>query len=109
MASQANVSNLNALAGAGGLLQGQSQNQINAAMNQWNYNQNLPYQNLATYENMINSLSHGNTTTSTQPVYQNQAGNALGGAATGAAIGTAIMPGMGTAIGAGAGLLYGLL
>lgn len=50
-------------------MQNQAQNYLNAQMNQWNYNQNLPYQNLANYENMINSLSHGNTTTSTQPVY----------------------------------------
>jgi len=117
IASQANLGNLSALSNAGSLLQGQSQNQINAAMDQWNYNQNLPYNNLANYENMINSLSHGSSTTGTQPVYQNKAGNAIGGAATGAALGSmvagasngAIGGPMGMAVGAGAGLLYGLL
>lgn len=78
-------------------------------MNQYNYNQQLPYNNLNNYMNTVNSMSHGSSTTSTQPVYNNQAGSALGGMASGAAMGTAIMPGWGTAIGAGVGLLSSFL
>lgn len=117
LASQAAIQTNNAVGQAGAALQGQSQNQINAAMNQWNYNQNLPYNNLSNYMNTVNSLAHGQTTTNTQPVYQNTAGNAIGGAATGAALGGmvagasdgAIGGPVGMGVGAGLGLLGGLL
>ncbi|WP_445146262.1 hypothetical protein [Dyella sp. Tek66A03] len=54
--NQANLQNLDQLGAAGQALQGQSQNQINAAMNQWSYNQNLPLNNLTNYMNLANSL-----------------------------------------------------
>ena len=106
--AQESLVGLNALGSAGGQLQQQTGNMINANQNLYNYYSQLPYTNLANYMDQVNSLSHGATSSSTQPFYGPSKGeNALGGAAAGAAAGTAIMPGWGTAIGAGIGLLGG--
>lgn len=104
----ANLANLGATAQAGALEQQQAQNYIGGAMNAWNYNQQLPYSNLSNYMNTVNSLAHGGTTTSSQPVYQNSAGNMLGGAMAGASLGSTLSsnPYAGL-IGAGLGALGG--
>lgn len=79
----ANLANLGAMGQAGALQQQQSQNYIDAAQNRWNYNQNLPWQNLNNYMGTVNSLAHGDTSTQQQPVFHNRAAGALGGAMAG--------------------------
>lgn len=103
----ANLSNLNAQAAAGGLLQNQAQNYINADATRFNYNANLPQQNLTNYMNTVNSMQHGGASSSTQPVYRNKSASALGGAAAGATAGAAVGGPWGAAIGGGIGLLGG--
>ena len=106
--NSSNLANLGAVGNAGALEQQQSQNYINGAMNAWNYNQQLPYSNLSNYMGTVNSLAHGSTSTSQQPVYQNSAGNMLGGAMAGASLGSSLSsnPYAGL-IGAGIGALGG--
>lgn len=79
----ASLANLGALGQAGALQQQQAQNYADAAQNRWNYNQNLPWQNLNNYMGSINSLQHGGTSTEQQPVFHNRTAGALGGAMTG--------------------------
>jgi len=104
------MQNLQTALGAGGVYQGQDQNVINAAINAYNYNQMLPYNQLGLYDNFING-SYGGTSTLTQPYYQNQGANALAGAAGGASLGSLLLGpsglglmGSGAAGGVGAGL-----
>jgi hypothetical protein len=90
--------------GAG--VQGQNQNEINALMNQYNYQQQLPENMLSWYSGLLSQNGApfaGQTSTASGSNNKNT--QALGGAASGAAAGTAIFPGWGTAIG---GLLGGL-
>lgn len=85
-----------------------TQQQIDAGVNKWNYNQNLPYTMISDYLSMLNGAQGGMTTA-------NQSGGgggskmagALGGAATGAAVGSMFGP-VGTGVGAAGGALYGL-
>jgi hypothetical protein len=106
-----NLTNLNAATSAGNAYQNQSQNELNNQVNAYNYYQQLPYQQLQSYQDSING-TYGGTSTSTQPYYSNPVGSALsgalGGAASGAALGS-VVPGVGTGIGAIGGGLVGLL
>lgn len=105
--AQQSLIGLNALGSAGGQLQQQTGNMINANQNLYNYYSQLPYTSLANYMDQVNSLSHGATSSSTQPFYgPNKTESALGGAATGAATGAAFGP-WGAVIGGGIGLLAG--
>ena len=86
--------------------QGNTQNALNAAVQNWNYNQTLPWQNL---NEMIAQISgnYGGTTSQTQPFYENTGANIGSGALGGAAIGSMFGP-IGTGVGAGAGALLSL-
>lgn len=95
------------LSGVGGQVQNQEQANIQGDINRFNYNQNLPWDQLARYQQMIQG-NYGGSSQTTQPYYQNQAAGALGGAASGAMLGSTFGP-WGTAIGAGVGGLTGLL
>lgn len=89
-------------------MQAQQQTAINDAIAKWNYQQQLPQQQLSQFANLVNG-SYGGSSTTTAPSPQgNPLMSGLGGAAAGAAIGTQIMPGYGTAVGAGLGALIGL-
>lgn len=80
---------------------------IDAEMNKWNFQQNAPANNLATYQNLITGNYGGTATgTATTPLSKtNPLMGALGGAAQGAAVGSALGgPGIGTGIGALIGL-----
>jgi hypothetical protein len=95
------------LLSAGSALQGQQQNVINADMNKYNYNQQLPENMLSWYSGLMNQNSSpfkGSQTT--LPVNSNPAMGAAGGALAGAEAGSSF-PGYGTAIGAGIGGLLG--
>jgi len=106
--NQMNLSNLKSASDVGATQQQQLQNLINSNMARYNYNAQLPYQNLNWYSGLLNGQSKtgGQTSTST-PYYQNQTAGMAGGAMAGAAMGSTIMPGWGTAIGAVAGGLLG--
>jgi hypothetical protein len=97
---------INALYGAGSNIQAQNQAQINEAVNRYQYNQNLPWDQLQKYLSLIQG-SYGDTRTS--PYYTNTgaaaASGALSGALGGAAMGS-VVPGLGTGVGA---LMGGLL
>lgn len=91
--------NLSALGDVGNQQQAQAQNEINAAMNQWNYNQNLPYQKLGQYEQYI-SGNYPNSISTTQPYFTNPAAGALGGAMAGYSLMSGAN-GLGSALGLG--------
>lgn len=88
---------------AGSAQQSQAQNELTDVANRYNYQQQLPYQNLSQYASTIyGAPSFPSTTT---PYYRNTAAGALGGALGGAQLGSMFGP-WGTAIGAlGGGIL----
>jgi hypothetical protein len=86
------------------------QGQIDDDLARYNYEQNLPWQRLANYQQMIQG-NYGGTNTTTQSTQRGSLGagligGGLAGAGTGAMIGS-VVPGIGTAIGAGVGGLLG--
>ncbi|NQD57435.1 hypothetical protein HP546_19040 [Pseudomonas sp. CM25] len=82
------------------------QAQINAGMQQWNYNQNLPYSMISDYLQLLQGAP-GSQTTQQSAGGGSRLSGALGGAASGAALGSFGGP-MGMGVGAGLGALYGL-
>lgn len=74
---------------AGAESQAQNQADINAAIDAWNYQQQLPLQMLANYGNSVQG-GYGSTSTITQPYFQNQTANALGGMLGGGALGNVL-------------------
>lgn len=68
--------------GIGNQIQGQSQALIDASKNAYNYNQNLPYQNLQRFEGAIAGLMPG-TGQQSNPYFTNPSANLLGGALAG--------------------------
>lgn len=93
------------LAEVGSSEEGRSQDVINADINRYNYNAQLPYNALSSYLGLLNQYG-GKSQTETQPYYTNRGAGALGGALTGAGIGSSYGP-FGTLIGGGLGLLGG--
>ena len=63
----------------GNIVQKQAQDVIGSNVDRYAYNQNLPVQNLATYQSMVGSPA-GATTTTTQPVYSDPYQSLLGSA-----------------------------
>ena len=70
--------------GVGNQVQGQSQALIDASKNAYNYNQNLPWQNLSMYEQMLSGVQPGSAQST--PYFNNPTGNLLGEAALGSSI-----------------------
>lgn len=95
--------NVAALSDAGAQLQNQTQQQINDAVARFNFQQQLPYAQLANYSNLVQG-GYGNTSTLTQPYFQNQSANVLGGALGGGMLGNLLSGGSGTGMAGGAGL-----
>lgn len=96
-----NFNDINQLFNAGAESQAQNQANLNAAINQWNYGQQLPMEMLANYGNAIQG-GYGSTSTVTQPYFQNQTANLLGGALGGAALGGMLGNTLGLGTGGGA-------
>jgi hypothetical protein len=67
---------LNAAEGVGQQVQNQSQNLIDASKNAYSYNQNLPWQNLQSYEGLLSGLQSGQS--QTNPLLSNPAANEEG-------------------------------
>lgn len=102
---------LSDLYGAGSAQQTNAQNQTNANVNEWNYNQTLPYQMLNQYLGEI-SGNYGGTVT--EPYFSNSGTNSLAGGLLGASLGSSILGSSGlgltsSPVGAGLGGLAGLL
>ena len=85
---QAQLGDINAGLSAAGMQQSDVQNQINALMSRWNYNQALPFNMLGQYQNYVGGTGYGGTTTGQQttPYYSNTASNLLGAGAGAAGI-----------------------
>lgn len=99
-----------ALFAAGSAQQLQSQQDINDAVQRWNFAQQLPYNQLNQYIGQVTG-NYGGTTTLTQPYFNNQGQNALSGAVGGATLGGSLLgpAGLGlTSAGAGSGIGAGL-
>lgn len=103
-----------ALAGAGGTQDAYNQSLINANVNKYNYNANLPQGGLQNYISLTGG-NYGGTNTTTQPYYSNTGANAIGGGIGGALGGAALfnafpatLGGLGLSAGS-SGALGGLL
>lgn len=85
---QTQLGDISAGLGAAGQTQQDSQNQINALMSQWNYNQALPFNMLGQYQNYVGGTGYGGSTTgqSTTPYYSNTMSNVASGAGAAASI-----------------------
>jgi hypothetical protein len=114
--------NINALYNAGNQADSYNQNVLNDKVNRFNYNQNLPYQNLQNYSGLING-NYGGASNSSSQYAPNTASNVLGGALmgyqaapaiagalapAGMTVASAAMPWLGVAGALGGGLLGGL-
>lgn len=97
---------LNTLAGVGGAREAQSQAELQADIDRYNFEQNQDQLALANYMAAVQGGTVGGQ--STQPVFRNTAGNVLSGALGGAEL-AGMIPGMGGGMGAGLGALAGLL
>lgn len=94
---------------AGATTQEQLQNQINAQMQKYNYQQTLPYNQLSWYSSLLGQNASPFASSSSSSTMNNNTGlTALGGAASGAALGSTMGP-WGTAGGALIGGLMGLI
>jgi hypothetical protein len=79
--------NIAAVGDAGAQLQSQAQQQINDAVARFNFQQQLPYEQLNNYANLVQG-GYGSTSAITQPYFQNQTANILGGALGGGMLGS---------------------
>lgn len=83
MVDQAMTTNMNTALTTAGLSQQDQQNQINAAVQAWNYGQMQPWNQLAMYEGAVTGTGNpGGSSNTTQPYYTNPLANATS-AATG--------------------------
>ncbi len=96
--------NIAAVSDAGATRQNAAQQQLNDQIARWNYQQQLPYQQLNNYANLVQG-GYGGTTTLTQPYFTNPLANGLSGALAGGLLGGALSPSLG--IGSGYGTLGG--
>lgn len=118
-AAQSDYQDLQALLGVGDVRQAQAQQGLDFNFDQFNAQQQDPYNKQQWLSNILNGTS-GQIQIAPNPYQQNRTANAIGGAAAGAGLGGAlggaaagatagsVLPGWGTAIGAGVGLLGGL-
>lgn len=107
---QAQLGDLGAGLTAEGQVQSNSQNALNAAVANWNYNQQLPFSMLGQFQNYVGGTGYGGSTTgqSTTPYYENTGSNLLSGGLGGAALGSGLGSLFGLSSGTGAGLGAGL-
>lgn len=76
--SGTDFTNLNAAQQAGGMLQGQQQNAINADAQRFAFYQNQPWQNLQRYAQIVTPPVAGGSSQTSTPYYNNPAANILG-------------------------------
>lgn len=95
--------------GVGDVQQNMNQQNINAKVAGYNYDQLAPFLQSQELISLLSGIPGGSNTTVGNTSQPSQAQSALGGAAAGASLGSAIMPGIGTGIGAGIGGLLSFL
>ena len=95
-------------AAVGDVQQQQKQNEINAEIAKYNFNQMAPAEQAQLLVSLLGGIPGGTTTATGNVPTPNPITGALGGAASGAALGS-VIPGVGTAVGAGVGGLAGTL
>lgn len=84
---QTSMNDLTQALQASGLSQQDAQNIINAQMQQYNYGQMLPWNQLNLFENAVNGTgSPGGSTTTSQPYFSNTGANIMGGISSAAAL-----------------------
>lgn len=92
--------NLNALTGIGQSQEGYAQQQITDAMNRWNYQQNLPNQNLTNLSALLQGgIGAGQQKSVDQSTSKNPFSSAVGGGMAGYALGNAAAEGIGGMMG----------
>lgn len=106
--NQMPLQNYAAMADAGSQYQAQNQKAINDAISKFNFNQNLPYDQLSRYMSTIQG-NYGGTTSTSQPYFQNTGMNLLSGALGGGFLGSMLGGQTGGMGGAGIGALLSLL
>lgn len=101
----------NKLMGIGQFQQSQQQDQINSAIQKYNYGQQLPTQNLQVLNSLLQggSAYAGSTSSQNQSNARNPFASAIGGAAAASSIGGALGGGLGGAIGGPWGMAAGAL
>ena len=104
MIDQAQSGDLQTALAAQGVAQQNAQNQTNANVQQWNYNQMLPWNQLGLYDQYVTG-NYGGSTTATNPYYQNSAANLMGGASSG----LGLLNGIGNLAGGSGGGASGLM
>jgi len=85
--AQADYYDINQLYQAGQMGESYQQAALQDAINRWNYQQNIPNENLARYMSYVYGAPAGSVTS--QPVFRNLGGSILGGASAGYGIGGA--------------------
>lgn len=103
---QIEQANAQALAGWGGVTQGQQQQENDYRLAQFQEQRDWGLRGLNALQGSVAGMPSGSSTAASTPIYKNKTAGALGGAASGAAMGSYFGP-WGTAIGAVAGGLYG--
>lgn len=78
---QAGLTNAQAVLGAGGQEQSQAQQEINANISQWNYNQTLPENMLNWYQGLIGG-NYGGTSSLSSPYFEPSTGSLILGGLT---------------------------
>jgi hypothetical protein len=92
---------------SGELQDQRNQATIDADINRWNFEQQLPENKLRDYLSMVQGNYGGTTTGTSETGGSSQAVGAVGGALAGAKLGSSVSPGWGTLIGAILGALGG--
>ena len=76
----ATMGNLQSALGAAGMPQQLQQQQIDALMQQWNFNQMQPYNKLGLFQGEVGGTGYGSSSTLQQPYFNNTGGQLLSGA-----------------------------
>ncbi len=105
--AQADYNDPQQLLGVGAQREFKGSQQLQDAMNRFNFGQNQPAQNLNQYLAQLGQGGQYGQQTTQTPYFQNQAGGLLGGGLAGGQLGGMIGGVPGAAIGAGAGALLG--
>lgn len=105
--AQQDYADIQALRGVGQDVEQQAQDWLSEDVARYNYYQNRPEQNLATYVGMLNNTYPGQSASQSAPLYRNRAAGATGGALGGAQLGGQYGGGWGALFGALAGGLLG--
>lgn len=80
--AQMDYNDIAKLGQVGQAYEGQAGAELQSDVDRFNFYQQQPWDKLAQYATLVNGGTYGGQSTSTQPIYQNKAGQFLGGAAS---------------------------